>query len=82
MGTLELRFYRFKLNEVNCSCGVFKRFTIGIDARHYAESHMKMHDRDNDPVEMSVYNNDEPIKQARTAKPGRAAGGVSLQNLY
>jgi hypothetical protein len=44
--------------------------------------HSKTHDKNNDPVEMLVFNNDEPVIEARTAKPGRHAGGVSLQNLY
>jgi hypothetical protein len=83
MGTLELRFYRYKLNQVICpSCGLLKHFTAGVDARYYAEKHQKEHLHNNNPVELLVYDNDESVNQARTAKPGRAAGGVSLQNLY
>jgi hypothetical protein len=79
MDTLKLRFYRYKLNQVDCSCGLLKHFTHGVDARYFAEKHVKEHDTS---VELLVYNEDQPVSEARTAKPGRAAGGVSLQNLY
>ena len=82
MGTLELRFYRYKLNQIKCSCGLSKRFTLGADARYYAELHAKAHNRSEDPVEFLVFENDELTNNNRTARPGRHDGNVSLQNLY
>jgi hypothetical protein len=82
MGTLELRFYRYKLNHIKCTCGISKRFTVGMDARFFADRHYKEHEKNDDPVEFLVFQNDELTYSNRTAKPGRHAGNVSLQNLY
>ena len=82
MGTLKLRFYRYKLNQVDCTCGLLKWFSQGMDARFFADNHAKEHNIAGDPVELLAYNEDEPIMEARTAKPGRHAGGVVHQNLY
>jgi uncharacterized protein (DUF1800 family) len=71
MHEITVKFDRYKLNEVTCTCGYKQYFDDGVKTRYAADIHAKR----NTPAALTYFDNGVKTQPpSRTAKPGRHDG--------